>query len=38
MSHIRDLALLDSSFGMDPTQFVTTATALIKKTSCLVYL
>ena len=38
MEHIRDLALTDRSIGLDPTGFMSTASAMIKKTHKLVNL
>ena len=38
MEHIRDLALTDRSIGLDPTGFMSTASAMIKKTHRLVNL
>lgn len=38
MEHIRDLALTDRSLGLDPTGFMSTASAMIKKTHRLVNL
>ena len=38
MEHIRDLALTDRSIGLDPTEFMSTASAMIKKTHKLVNL
>lgn len=38
MEHIRDLALIDASFTMDPTDFMLTASTMIQKTNRLVNL
>ena len=38
MEHIRELTLEDTSFGIDPAEFMQSATAMIQKTHRLVHL
>ena len=38
MEHVRDLALIDASIGMDPSTFMSGASAMIAKTHRLVHL